>query len=238
MKTIFFLALTLYSIMGQSQSLTGNQLLERSISFHDPANNWPTFNGSITVRMETPNSSDRLSQILIDLPGQRFALKASRDRTTTEYYLDGEQCTLKLNGSTEFSEEEAQTNRLNCERGRMYRNYYTYLYGLPMKLRDPGTHIDPKVESRTFKGKEYLVLKATYDQEVGSDVWFIYFDPETYAMEVYQFYKGEPDGAGKDTGEYILLSGMEEVQGIKMPKKRAWYYNKDDKYLGTDILEE
>ena len=70
------------------------------------------------------------------------------------------------------------------------------------------------------------------------DVWFFYFDPGTYAMEIYQFYKGEPDGAGKDTGEYILLSGMEEVEGIKMPKTRAWYYNKDDKYLGTDILEE
>lgn len=188
--------------------------------------------------METPNSSDRLSQILIDLPGERFELKASRNNATTEYYLHGEQCTLKLNGSEEFTEEEAETNRLNCERGTMYRNYYTYLYGLPMKLKDPGTRIHPEVERREFKGKEYLVLKATYDQEVGSDVWFFYFDPGTYAMEIYQFYKGEPDGAGKDTGEYILLSGMEEVEGIKMPKTRAWYYNKDDKYLGTDILEE
>jgi hypothetical protein len=179
-----------------------------------------------------------MSNILIDLPGQRFELEASRGGTTAAYHIKGEECTLKLNGSTEFSDEEAETYRLNCERGEMYRNYYTYLYGLPMKLRDPGTHIDPKVESRTFKGKEYLVLKASYDQEVGSDVWFFYFDPKTYAMEVYQFYKGEPDGAGKDTGEYILLSGMEEVQGIMMPKTRAWYYNKDDKYLGTDILEE
>ncbi|MDG1661471.1 MAG: DUF6503 family protein, partial [Winogradskyella sp.] len=30
----------------------------------------------------------------------------------------------------------------------------------------------------------------------------------------------------------------ETVSGIKMPKIRAWYYNKDDKYLGTDTLEK
>ncbi len=41
-----------------------------------------------------------------------------------------------------------------------------------------------------------------------------------------------------DTGEYILLSEEALVNGIKMPKVRAWYYNKDDKYLGTDTLVE
>ena len=113
------------------------------------------------------------------------------------------------------------------------RNYYTYLYGLPMKLKDPGTNLDSKVQKRTFKGKEYLVLKATYDQKVGDDIWYFYFDPTTYAMEVYQFYHDE----SKNDGEYILLKDMEEIDGVKMPKVRAWYYNSDDTYLGTDTLE-
>ena len=84
-----------------------------------------------------------------------------------------------------------------------------------------------------------MVLKATYDTSVGSDVWYFYFDPETYAMEVYQFYKTDDKGDVKpDSGEYILLADEETVSGIKMPKIRAWYYNKDDKYLGTDTLEK
>ncbi len=112
-------------------------------------------------------------------------------------------------------------------------NYYTYLYGLPMKLKDEGTNIDPKIEKKSFKGKEYLVLKVTYEETVGSDIWFFYFDPKTYAMEVYQFFKKDKP----DSGEYILLTGMETINDIKMPKTRAWYYNKDDKYLGTDILK-
>ena len=53
-----------------------------------------------------------------------------------------------------------------------------------------------------------------------------------YAMEVYQFFKDE----SKNDGEYILLTGLEEINGIKMPKNRAWYYNNNDGYLGTDYL--
>ena len=130
------------------------------------------------------------------------------------------------------TEEEKTANKLSCERAKMYQNYYTYLYGLPMKLKDAGTIIHEKVALQNFKEKNYLVLKVSYEKEVGEDTWYFYFDPSTYAMEVYQFYHEEE----KNDGEFILLSGLETVNGMKMPKKRAWYYNKGEKYLGTDIL--
>ena len=139
---------------------------------------------------------------------------------------------IAFNGETNISEAVAKENDLSCERANLYKNYYTYLYGLPMKLNDEGTQIDPKVTKKTFKGKEYLVLKVTYAETVGKDTWYFYFDPKTYAMEIYQFFKEE----AKNDGEYILLTEEVIVNDIKMPKKRAWYYNKDNGYLGTDIL--
>jgi hypothetical protein len=45
------------------------------------------------------------------------------------------------------------------------RNYYTFLYGLPMKLADPGTIIDPVVVKKEFMGKEYLVLKSNMKKD-------------------------------------------------------------------------
>ena len=101
-----------------------------------------------------------------------------------------------------------------------------------MKLKDAGTIIHEKVVLKKFKGKDYLVLKASYEKEVGEDTWYFYFDSTTYAMEVYQFYHEEE----KNDGEFILLSGLDTVNGIKMPKNRAWYFNKGEKYLGTDFL--
>jgi hypothetical protein len=228
--TIFLLFLSIHFSYAQ---LTGSQLLDKAIQYHDPKGNWNTFQGTLFVTMETPNNANRDSEIKIDLPHEYFYVKASRGETTTEYTVDKGTCSILLNGKTP-SEEEKKANNLSCDRANLYKNYYTYLYGLPMKLKDKGTHIDEKVERKAFKEKEYVVLKVTYDQEVGNDTWFFYFDPKTYAMEVYQFLKDSKP----NTGEYILLSGMEIINGIKMPKTRAWYYNKDDKYLGTDILKE
>jgi hypothetical protein len=218
------------------QDLTGPQLLEKALSYHDPSGNWETFNGAFNVTMESPNKAPRLSEITINLPEEFFQVKATRDTIVTEYSLKQGACGIKLNGKEDLSEAELKENNLSCERANLYKNYYTYLYGLPMKLKDPGTHISEKVVRKSFQGKEYLVLKATYDEAIGSDIWYFYFDTETFAMEVYQFFKGEPMGKGKNTGEYILLTETLSINNIKMPKKRAWYYNKDDKYLGTDIL--
>lgn len=231
MKNLTILLLFLIAFQGFSQELTGKQLLEKAIKFHDPNGNWETFAGELYVTMETPKRSPRKSRIRINLPKEYFFMKAVRDTIATEYAVHKGDCSFALNGNINPSEEIKKKYSLNCERANLFKNYYTYLYGLPMKLKDVETIIHQKVERKTFKGKEYLVLKVTYKKEVGKDTWYFYFNPKTYAMEVYQFFKEK-----KDSGEYILLSGLETINGVKMPKIRAWYYNKDNKYLGTDIL--
>jgi len=232
--TRFFSSFLLLLIVTQAvaQELTGNQLLEKAIAYHDPNNNWNNFNGKLNITMETPAASDRVSEITINLPRQYFKLMWQKDENSVTQQIDKDSCTISLNGSDKISEEKVKELRLTCERTVMMKDYYTYLYGLPMKLKDPGSLIDTKVEKRTFKDNEYLVLKVSYKEPIGGDTWYFYFDPKTYAMKVYQFYHDE----SKNDGEYILLSGEETANGIKMPKTRAWYYNKDDKYLGTDIL--
>lgn len=231
MKPFAFLVILILTVnIHYAQQITADELLEKAIAYHDPANNWPSFNGKLNIVMETPDNPNRVSEISIDLPGEYFFLKAKRDTVETQYELDQSRCKTSIIDSTD-------ARRTPCETAKLYKNYYTYLYGLPMKLKDPGTIIDPKVLRKKFKGKEYLVIKASYEENVGSDVWFFYFDPKRYGMEIYQFFKGAPDGDGKDSGEYILLSEEVIINDIKMPKIRAWYYNKDDKYLGTDILQ-
>lgn len=210
---------------------TALDILNKSIAYHDPNGNWEQFNGSFQVTMTTPDTPKRVSDIAINLPKEYFSLKAIRDGKETKYTLDKTKCTTNIVDSLQPADA-----RPPCETAKLYKNYYTYLYGLPMKLKDPGANVSKKVERVTFKGKKYLKLNVTYDETVGSDVWYFYFNPDTYALEVYQFFKGDPRKEGKNTGEYILLSEEATVAGILMPKVRAWYYNKDDKYLGTDTI--
>ena len=229
----FFLTLFLSVSTCFSQTLTGKELLDKSIAYHDPNHRWETFKDSLFITMETPNSANRNSEIHIDLANQYFYLKATQDTISTAYTLNKTECSISLNGNKNPSEKEKAAHKLSCERATMFKHYYTYLYGLPMKLKDEGTIIDPKVQVKKFKGKEYLVLKATYEKAVGKDTWYFYFNPKNYAMEVYQFFHDET----KNDGEYILLTKEEIIHDIKMPKNRAWYMNKDDTYLGKDILQ-
>ncbi|WP_405246639.1 DUF6503 family protein [Cellulophaga sp. Asnod2-G02] len=225
---VFFLGMQI----SKAQNLTAPELLDKAIAYHDPDKLWSVFQGKLFITMNYPDGRERHSEVEIDLPKQHFEITSTTEATIIKQTLDKEECTLKLNGSTTISEEDMKTHRLSCERANFMKNYYLYLYGLPMKLKDPGTHLDSKVQTKTFKGKEYLVLKVTYDKSVGKDIWYFYFNPSSYALEVYQFFHDE----SKNDGEYILLSDLENVGTIKMPKVRAWYYNKDDKHLGTDIL--
>lgn len=231
---IVLLVTSLLCINGLKAQQTADQVLDKAIAFHDPNGNWRSLNTTFTVVMTTPERPTRTSTIKVDFPHNSFNLKVEQGGDTYTYNLNGDDCTITLNGSENISKADAEKFRLDCKRGDFMKNYYTYLYGLPMKLKDQGTHLDPKVQKKTFKGKEYLVLKVTYDAEVGTDDWYFYFDPKSYALEVYQFYHDE----AKNDGEYILLEGLEDINGIKMPKTRAWYVNKDNKYLGTDTLQK
>jgi hypothetical protein len=240
MKYFFLFIVTVFAgRLLPAQELTGKELLIKAINYHDPDHNWTTFNGELFITMETPNKPSRQSKIIINLPLEYFYIQAKRDTVTTEYTLEKSECTVKLNGSEDISEKSIKTYNLNCDRANMYKNYYTYLYGLPMKLNDEGTIVHEGVERKTFKGKEYLVLRISYEDTIGSDIWCFYFDSNTYAIEIYQFFKTDDKGTLKpNTGEYILLTETETIKGIKMPKNRAWYFNRDDEYLGTDVLND
>lgn len=211
----------------------GQTLLANSIQYHDPAGVWGSYQGSFVVVMETPGEAPRRSEITMDQPADRFRLHVQKGDTSKTYEWNAGACALSFNGKTDFSQQVAEEHRLTCERARMYRDYYSYLYGLPMKLRDPGTRINPGVSRKEFHGKQYLVLEVSYDPEVGKDLWYFYFNPETAALEAYQFYHDRE----KNDGEYILLEGEHRLGGMRLPKIRTWYTNKEGKLLGVDTLQ-
>ncbi|OUS01387.1 hypothetical protein A9Q86_06270 [Flavobacteriales bacterium 33_180_T64] len=222
-----------------AQNINGQMLLERSIEYHDPNQKWTTFSGELYITMETPNSPNRDSKIQINLPLEYFYINSIQGDISYEFTVNKGDCGTSTMNAGAIKKFGTLPKDAWCDKAKLYKNYYTYLYGLPMKLKDPGTIIDDTVERKSFKGKDFLVLKVSYDKSVGSDVWYFYFNPKTYAMEIYQFFKTDKNGELKlDSGEYILLTDTKTINAIKIPKIRAWYYNKDDTYLGTDILKD
>ena len=140
-----------------SQELTGTQLLNKAIQFHDPQGKWKTFEGTLFLSTEISDRPNRESEVKINLPKEYFSMKMKQEDKVTESIIEKGKCSFQLNGKTP-TEEEAKANELSCDRANLFKNYFSYLYGLPMKLKDPGTLIDPKVNRKKFKGKEYLLL--------------------------------------------------------------------------------
>ncbi len=232
---ILTLLCVLILAFAQGQEISGEELLERAISFHDPAAKWSNAKLQLIVDMDTPNSPMRRSEITIDNSKGSFHLRQLQRGNMLEWMVDGNDSTdFRVNFIQPSDSIQMDSLSLTPDRAKRWRNYYTYLYGLPMKLRDPGTKIDPNVQRTRFLNQEVLALKVTYNVTVGKDIWYFYFNPETYAMIGYRFYHDE---AAND-GEYIVLEGLEIKNGLRIPKNRTWYTNAEDKLLGTDFLVE
>ena len=101
-----------------------------------------------------------------------------------------------------------------------------------MKLRDRGTIVDPEAIRTEFQGGVVWQVRVTYDPEVGTDTWYFYIDPRSFALVGYRFYHDET----ANDGEYIILDRIIEGDGMRLPKVRSWYRNDNDELVGTDTL--
>ena len=210
---------------------SADELLSRSIAYHDPDGRFLSSPWCLTFRETRPGASDRRTEIVVDEPGERFRMVRQAEHEVAGV-LDRERCEMTLDGRSEVTEAEREEHRISCDRIRLMRNYYVYLWGLPMKLRDPGTQLG-EVQATDFMGKPVYGLRVTYQAEVGDDSWYFYFDRDSAAMIGYRFYHDE----AKNDGEVIVLEGEHEAHGMRLPQSRAWYTHQDDRHLGTDILQ-
>lgn len=201
-------------------ALSAEELLERSIRYHDPDGKFARGSFTLTLSESRPDERARKTEFQLDNAESTFEFLRPG--------ADGSGMTFRVRG-----EEVLDSSELAPERALRTRNYYLYLYGLPMKLRDPGTRLHPEVHEKTFEQTPAYELKVTYDEEVGGDTWYFYLERDSYALIGYRFYHDE----SKNDGEYIVLEGEAEGAGLRLPRHRKWYRHQDDGYLGTDTIE-
>ena len=232
-RILIILLFSSFSFSGFAQNMTAIELLEKSINYHDPKGKWPDVDILLKLKQDSPKRNGEITIVTFNAAQSKFHASKKTDDGLVERIVNQDVVTSKINGKTDFSEVLAKKHRLSEERNKMYRNYYVYLYGLPMKLKDPGTNIQEEILDTTFQETPCWGIKVTYDETVGSDIWYFYFDKKNYALIGYRFYHDE----SKNDGEYIVLKEETLVNGIRIPKIRTWYTHKADKFLGTDTVE-
>jgi len=195
-----------------STELTGQELIEKSIAFHDPKGSWKDLKATFMVQDSLPAPrSSRSYSFMLD--NSQSIMSHTID--VTSYSVHRDSLHLKMGD-------------ISLEQALRSRNYYTFLWGLPMKLQDPGTNIESAVTMEELNGEEYHVVRVPYEK----DIWYFYLEPETYRMAAYKFYQDELN----QTGEIIYLEGIVEFDGMKIPAHRSWYRTEKPEFLGIDKL--
>ncbi|MEB2779580.1 DUF6503 family protein [Algoriphagus sp. C2-6-M1] len=215
----------------QSKTASDSELLNRSLAYHDPQGNWSKLKTRLYLSSADTAGQEHTFEIELDNSTGYFAHISRQDgKEVVKGFADGNDFYL-LDGNPVISEEDREKYGLTPKSLKWVHSFYPYLYGLPMKLTDAGVKVTQAGRVEEFDGKPYQVLDVNFDLSVGSDNWFFYLEPETFALKAYRFNHGDPK-----SGEYILLEQEEDVECIKMPKVRKWYWNKNNEYIGTDIL--
>ena len=150
-----------------------DSLLARSIAFHDPDGVWGTRPVEIAWSGTDGQDSVRVDgTVTIDPTADSFAFSGVYRGHRLDYRMVDGIARSTVDGGEPADSALRARMRLDREDGRFWRNYYEFLAGLPMKLRDPGTHIDGDVERREFEGRERDVIRVTYDAATGGDTWY------------------------------------------------------------------
>jgi len=136
------ISLLTISIAATAQNPGGKELLQLSILYHDPEGKWDQGAFQLPLYESRPNGGYRLTDILLDNNRQVFQLKQIRGKDRLSRYLSPDSCHVTWNYQSDITEENQKRLRLQCDGGNtFFKDYYTYLSGLPMKLKDPGTQI-------------------------------------------------------------------------------------------------
>lgn len=201
----------LFVININAQAISSSEILKKSIQYHDPNSEWKTLKAKLYFTETRPDGEDRKSNIAID--NQKGLVKINRSGDVYGMLLDS--CFI-------------EAGDVECSQAEKMRNYYLYLWGLPMKLLDAGTPIEQEVTEENYENIPCYVLKVSYEK----DTWFFFISKSNYKMEAYKFMFNDKPGKG----EFIKLKGESNLGNMKIPSERSWNTIPENKYLGTDIL--
>ncbi len=205
------------------KGLTPQSVIDKSIAYHDPKGRWWASTNTVALDQPRPDGTTTRTEFTLH-PGYDFDLTGSAGEETLSATIRSDECTIK---KSEGSEHYAAWD---CERLKLMRDYYSYLFNAPMNLLDDKGTIEPVVRSRTFMQKTVHSVRVEYGGE--SPVWYYFFDPETFALVGCSFSKG---GLEQD-GEYLDYQGEIEGDGVRLPKTRIWWTWANHRKLGIDDI--
>lgn len=195
---------------------SAEEIVEKSIQFHDPKNNWENFEGKLKFESRF-HFNDSIPEILW--------LTFINGKNEFEYFNLDRAVHLKYNKDTCYK----YSKNGSCIGYEWASRFYPFMWGLPMKIKDPGVTPQSDFKSTSINGVEVWVVEVHYESE---NFWY-YFNKHNYALVALKFIKND----SSKKGEIVLLKELKKVFSMNLPTFRT-YLNLDSSLIGTNQLLE
>ncbi|MCB0854363.1 MAG: hypothetical protein KDD63_19205 [Bacteroidetes bacterium] len=120
-------------------------------------------------------------------------------------------------------------------------NLNFYFFAMPFVLADPGVN-EENLGRKTLNGKEYEVVKATFDPGTGvapDDQYILYLDPETYQLEILLYSVTYFNKENATQYNALYYREWQEADGLKVPKTIVrHYWDAENQALGDSRGEK
>ncbi|AWV98738.1 DUF6503 family protein [Arcticibacterium luteifluviistationis] len=210
-----FLLLILLAAFSCNSKITGEAILNKSIEFHDPENEWNSLKQKLKISSNFVYPDSSFYQLEIGLDNQNQRVMYSNNTLGQQVEFQKDSCTI-ISG-----------NR-NCEQLKWTHGFYHFIPGLPMTLKGNDAKIAPNAVDTTFHGLSCHKIQVDFEKEK----WHFYISKENYRLIGYDFNKNF-----EAKSEEILGENLYEIGNMKLIKSRSWWITTDSLiYSGKDEI--
>lgn len=214
---------------------TAQEWIDYSISYHDPKNNWHKFKSDISSFSKVDRGGESLQEstrhFSFDNSSSSFGIDMDVQDLPLSVSINNDHCQTVWE-KKELTAEEQERYITDCKFGENYRNYYRYLIGLPMVLKDESTIVNPTVDDENINGKLYKKITVNYAPVSENPTWEFFIDPSDGKLvrSIFTRYDENNEVTG---GEILDYPDHQLFQGMQLRTKMLWYYL-NEKFLADE----
>lgn len=193
--------------------LTGKEVLEKTIKYHDPQGVWDNYKGKLFEVTVFASNYVVKETIEIDRPNDFYLSTCFQEFGTLKRGIDKGKNIFSLNDKPDIPDEIKENWGISDDGIKQFREQHYSHFGLPMVYKKSGMTIQDDVkivdfEGRkcyavTFIGKPDLIINSFYSGEQ-----ILYIDMNNFSMRGMRWIVGEID-------RYVIFAGEVDINGIK-----------------------
>ncbi|HSF53710.1 MAG TPA: hypothetical protein VLA71_08170 [Algoriphagus sp.] len=223
LRSLVFFGLALQFSCSKSPEKQAREILEKSMEAHGGEEDWSKMS-SLKFRKLTRllNEDGSIESVLDQSHEFRFKpyfegkIQWTSDSLTHLLTWDGSQMHYYLGGN------EVKNPGFLASKKKDFDAAF-YAVAQPWKLLDEGAKLSYEGQKTIENGKSVEVIRVDYGPE--TDIWWYYFDPETFEMVANEIQL-------KDHRSLVYNLSFEEVEGFKLQGKReSWRVNEKGEKL-------